>query len=222
MDATKVAALKTLGFSDTDIADIEARASATEKTADTEGVAFKADAPAAQEITIAGVTYQLVEKAFPVKPADGETVEAVAEVIEEDALPPADEATTPEGGLTLSPEDLAAIGEAIGAALQQAVATIMGGLDLEKKVAGHVQGLLAPLQATKDAELAETKAQIDQLTAKVKELEGDAPAVPYRPSVAKDNVLTDASLLAATKQIQHGTGPFDDIIRGLGLGQPQP
>ena len=224
MDATKVAALKTLGFSDTDIADIEARASATEKDATDQGVAYKADEPAAVEqstglpdMVINGVTY----KAFPPKAAEEAPVAEA--VVEEDAIEdmPMEEEPT-EGGLTLSPEDLAAIGEAISAALQQAVATIMGGLDLEKKVAGHVQSFLAPMQATKDAELAETKQQVTQLQSQVAELTGDQPAVPYRPSQAKDNVLTDASLLAATKQTQNGGGPWDEIIKGLGLGQPQP
>jgi len=222
MDATKVAALKTLGFSDADIADIEARAAATEKTADDQNTAYKAEEPAAQvdtelpDMVINGITY----KAFPPKPA---AEAAPAEVVvEEDAIEdmPMEEEPV-EGGLTLSPEDLAAISEAIGAALQQAVATIMGGLDLEKKVAGHVQSFLAPMQATKDAADAETKQQVEKLSQQVADLTGDQPAVPYRPSQAKDNVLTDANLLAAAKQSQNGGGPFDDIIRGLGLARPQ-
>ena len=220
MDATKVAALKALGFSDSDIVDIESRASATEKAAADQGVAFKAEEPAEElpDLVINGVTY----KAFPPKAAAAEPVEEEEEEaeIETDAVDemPMDEGDDDPTALTLSQGDLAAIAEAIGGALQQAVATIMGGLDLEKKVAGHVQGMLAPLQATKDAEQAETRQQVAQLAAQVAELSGDAPAVPYRPTQARDNVLTEAALLAVTKQAQGG--PFDDIIKGLGLGQP--
>ena len=222
MDETKKNYLRTeLKFSDAEIADIESRAAATEKAADDQGTAYKAEEPAAQEVTIAGVTYQLIEKAFPPKAADEEVAEAVAEVVEEDAIDdmPMDE--EPAGGLTLSPEDLAAMTEAFGAALSQALAPLMGLLDMEKKMQGHVQSMLAPYQATKDAEQAETREQIDALQAKVKELTGDQSAVPYRPSQAKDNVLTDAALLAAAKAAQsNGVGPWDDVIRGLGLIQP--
>ena len=219
MDATKVAALKTLGFSDTDIADIEARASATEKAADDQGTAYKAEEPAElPDMVINGITY----KAFPPKAAEEAPVEAEA-VVEEDAIGdmPMEEEPA-EGGLTLSPEDLAAMTEAFGAALTQALAPLMGLLDMEKKMQGHVQSMLAPYQATKDAEQAETKHQVAALQAQVTELTGDQPAVPYRASQAKDNVLTDAALLSVTKQAQNGAGPWDEIIKGLGLGQPQP
>lgn len=227
MDATKVAALKQLGFSDSDIADIESRASATEKAAADQGVAYKAEEPEAQEITIAGVTYQLVEKAFPPKPAtEAESVPAEAEAVEVETDAMDDmpmEESEPEGGLTLSPEDLTAIAEAVGTAvagaLQQALAPMMGLLDIEKKMQGHVETLMGGYQKTKDAEQAETRQQVEQLAAQVAELKGDQPAVPYRPSQAKDNVLTEAALLAVTKQAQGG--PWDDIIKGLGLnGQP--
>ena len=97
----------------------------------------------------------------------------------------------------------------------------MGLLDMEKKMQGHVQSMLAPYQATKDAEQAETKQQVAALQQQVTELTGDQSAVPYRPSQAKDNMLTDAALLAAAKAAQsNGAGPWDDVIRGLGLVQP--
>lgn len=220
MDAKKIAGLKAIGFDDTDIADILARASATEKTADDQGVAYKAADPAGlPDIVVNGVTY----KAFPPKkPADDSAAppadaEVAADVIEEDAIGdmPMEEESDPNA-LTLSPGDIAAITEIITTAVGQ----IMGGLDLEKKVAGHVQGMLAPYQqqqATKDAEQAQSREQVEKLKSQVDELTGAQPAAPYRPSAAKDNVLTDAALVAATKQIQSGAGPFDDIIKGLGL-----
>ena len=237
-DATKVAALKTLGFSDDDIAGLQAQASATEKAATEQGVAYKADEPRTlglhagnytgdfangptehPDVIINGVTY----KAF--KPIE----EATTEVVEEDAIeemPAEDEAPADDTALTLSSGDLAAISQAIGDALSAAVAQIMGGLDLEKKVAGHVQGFLAPLQqaqTTKDAEQAQTRDTVAQLQQQVKELTGDQPAAPYRASAAKDNVLSDATMLAAAKQLTDPDAgdPWADIKRGLGLSRPQ-
>jgi hypothetical protein len=225
-DPTKVAALKTLGFSDDDITNLQAQAAATEKTATDQGVAFKADEPPAEppDVVINGVTY----KAFP--PVDNQApIDSAAEDAMDGGADDAMEAPA-EGGLTLSPEDLSAITDAVNAALQGAVSQIMGGLDLEKKVAGHVAGLMAPYQATKDAEQAQTREQVAALAqqnaalaTQLAELSGDQPAAPYRPSAASNNVLTDATMLAAAKQAldPNGTDPWADIKRGLGLAQQQ-
>lgn len=214
MDLTKKEALKQLGFSDTDILDLEARASATEKAADDAQTAYKADEPLElPDLVINGVTY----KAFPPAAAEEEVVEADAigdMPMEEEADPLAP--TLSEGDFTR---------------IQEMIAQVMGALELEKKVAGHVQGLLAPYQqaqATKDAEAAETKEQIEQLTtatvglaAKVAELTGDQPNVPYRASAAKDTVINDISLLTAAKAAADpdASDPWADIKRGLGLAQ---
>lgn len=217
-DPKKVEYLKTeLKFSDAEIAAISESASSTEKAATDQGVAFKADEPTElPDLVINGVTY----KAFPPKKDDEAAVEAV---IEEDAFVEEvveEEAPADENALTLSAGDLAAISEAI----QGAVATIMGGLDLEKKVASHVQGFLQPLaqaQTTKDAEQAATKEQLTQLQQQVAELTGDQPAAGYRASQARDNIISDARLLEAVKAANPSAGPFDDIIQGLGLARPQ-
>jgi hypothetical protein len=226
-DPTKVAALKTLGFSDDDITNLQAQAAATEKAATDQGVAFKADEPPAElpDVVINGVTY----KAFP--PVDNQApIDSAAEDAMDGGADDAMEAPADEGGLTLSPEDLSAITDAVNTALQGAVSQIMGGLDLEKKVAGHVAGLMAPYQATKDAEQAQAKEQVAALAqqtatlaTQVAELSGDQPAAPYRPSAASNNVLTDATMLAAAKQAldPNGTDPWADIKRGLGLAQQQ-
>jgi hypothetical protein len=222
----QVAALKTLGFSDDDITGLQAQATATEKAATDQGVAFKAGEPAElPDVIINGVTY----KAFPPKKDDEVVVEAKAPLPgnpEEDALDGGvddameEEVAPDENALTLSTGDLAAISEAI----QSAVATIMGGLDLEKKVASHVQGFLAPMaqaQTTKDAEAAQQRETIAQLQQQLKELTGDQPATSYRASQARDNVLTDATMLAAAKQLNdpNASDPWADIKLGLGLTQ---
>lgn len=215
-DPTKVAALKTLGFSDDDITGLQAQAEATEKSAADQGVAFKADEPAElPDVIINGVTY----KAFP---AAAEAAPSAEEDAMDGGADDAMEEPVDENALTLSQGDLAAI--------QGMIAQVMGALELEKKVAGHVQGLMAPYQATKDASDAEKAEQIAALQtaikdtqAKLAELTGDQPAAPYRASQAKDNVLTDATMLAAAKQLAdpNANDPWADIKMGLGLSRPQ-
>lgn len=238
-DPTKVAALKTLGFSDDDITSLQSQAEATEKAATDQGVAYKSVTDVPETMVVNGVTYKatlppeedmsytvppeiivngVTYKAFP--PVAKDDGEGDIEVMAEESI--VEEPVDDPNGLTLSAGDLAAIGEAI----QAAVATIMGGLDLEKKVASHVQGFLAPMQqvqATKDAEAAQTKEQLSTLATQVADLTGSQPAAAYRPSAAKDNVLTDATMLAAAKQLNDPSAadPWADIKKGLGLAQSQ-
>jgi hypothetical protein len=233
LDATKVAALKTLGFSDADITNLQTQAAATEKAADAEQVAYKADEPAAlPDIVINGVTY----KALPPTPPTAE------DVIEEDAIGdmPMEMEEEATGGLTLSPEDLAAITEVFQAGLAQ----VMGALDLEKKVAGHVQGLLAPYTAQKDASDAERAGQIAQLQTALKaaqeqqaalktqldELLGLQPAVKAeRPSESTTTAINpwvpqDAQLLEAIKnQVSpNNQFAFGDLVENLFGNQQTP
>ena len=232
LDDVKVAALKTLGFSDTDIAGLQSNAAATEKAATDQGVAYKADEPVSllPDIVINGVTY----KAFPPKIEEEEAVDAV---VEEDAIgemPMEEEEAA--GGLTLSPEDLSAIGEAIGAQLQGIAAQIMGALDLEKKVAGHVQGLMQPYTAQKDASDAQRIEQITALQTSLKaaqdsyaslkgqldELMGLQPAVIQRPSESNSTVInpwipSDQQLLGAIKSQVSADQQFEfgDLVTNL-------
>ena len=68
-----------------------------------------------------------------------------------------------------------------------------------------------------------TPEQIAALKGQLAELTGDQPATPYRASAAKDTVLTDATMLAAAKQLAdpHGADPWADIKQGLGLARTQ-
>ena len=225
LDATKVAALKTLGFSDADITNLQAQAATTEKTAEAEQVAYKADEPEQAtlelpDIVINGVTY----KALPPPPPTTEEMTAV----EEDAIEPMTEEPA-EGGLTLSPEDLTAIGEAISTALQAGLAQVMGALDLEKKVAGHVQGLMAPYTAQKDAseaervqEIATLKATIDSTQTKLNELLGLQPEVAPRAIESAQTVInpwipSDNQLLESVKnQVSpNDQFAFGDLVQNL-------
>ncbi len=216
MEDIKIAGLKAIGFNDDQINAILGTADTTMKAADDQGVAFKADEPIElPDLVINGVTY----KAFPPPKAD----EAEEEIIETDAV---EELMVEEVADAAPAIDLEAIRQIVAEVVEGAVAQIMGGLDLEKKVAGHVQGLLAPhqqAQATKDAALAETKEQLETVKTQLAELTGDQPATAYRPSAAKDNVLTDATMLAAAKQLSdpNAADPWADIKLGLGISRPQ-
>jgi len=238
----KIAALKVLGLSEEMIADVQLKAEATEKTADAEQVAFKADEPVAEEpqatpelpdMIINGVTY----KAFPA--GMDKKVEEADTVIEEDAFPPAaddaavEEPTADEGGLTLTPEDITAIGEAVAQAIQAALGPLVSTMDLEKKVGSHMDELKAMMggyTAKKDADEAEKTEQIQALKAqqqstqlKLDELLGIQPEVTPRASVAPASILNpfnpaDNALLAAVKdQIPADQQPFVNEFEDLKL-----
>jgi hypothetical protein len=231
LDATKVAALKTLGFSDDDITNLQSQAEATEKAAADQGVAYKADEPEAVELpdlVINGVTY----KALPPSPPTAEDA-----VVEEDAIEPMVDEPVDDTALTLSSGDLSAIAEAVATALQAGIAQVMGALDLEKKVAGHVQSFMQPYTAQKDATDAEKAEQIAQLQASLKQAQEQTAATEaklnellgYQPAVkaerASESITTitnpwlptDQQLLAAVK---HQVDPnqqfaFGDLVTNL-------
>jgi hypothetical protein len=239
MDATKVAALKTLGFSDSDITELEARANATEKAADDAQTAYKADdaEPEAEaelpDMVINGVTY----KAFPPKPASAAPVEGSPE--EEAAESPEEEAAEPDaqmddgaGGLTLSPEDIGAIGDAVAQALQSALGPLVSTMDLTNKIGTHMNDLktmMGGYQTKKDATDAEKSEQILALQVSLKatqdqlsELLGLQPEVAPRTSAAPASVLNpfnpaDNALLASVKdqvpadQQQQTSNGFEDL-----------
>lgn len=255
----KIAGMKAIGFTDEDIAGFSAQATSTEKAATDQGVAFKAEPPTVHildstgsagyqpgerfkaangteyikspsELDPTGIYYASAVKAFP--PPKADAAPAVDEtVVEEDAI---DEMPIEEdvGGLTLSPEDIAAIGSAVAEQIGPAIAQVMGALDLEKKVAGHVQGMLAPFQAQKDASDAEKAEQIATLQASLKsteeklnELLGLQPAVTPRASAAPTTALNpfnpaDNALLQAVKEQvpldQQGyVNGFEDLTKNL-------
>jgi len=249
-DPTKVAALKTLGFSDDDITSLQAQAEATEKAATEQQVAFKADEPATQEadvtpelpdIIVNGVTY----KAFPPKaaaaaagaPVEGSPEEEAAESPEEEqAEMDAGEGDAMDGGgLTLSPEDIQAIGQAVSDALTTALGPLVSTMDLTNKIGSHMdelKGMMGGYTTKKDATDAEKaeqitalKAQQEATQAKLDELLGLQPATPARATTAPQTALNpfnpaDNALLASVKdQIpadqQMFSNGFEDLTRNL-------
>jgi hypothetical protein len=141
-----------------------------------------------------------------------------------------------EGGLTLSADDLAAIGQMFGATLEP----LIGAMGITQKLEGHMGELKSLMgayvkqkddtEAQRANEVAALKATIDQQQAaitesqaKLAELLGDQPRnAGYRPSQAADNGAEQ--LLAAIKEGPDGSsssGPFDDLIANLFPGLAQ-
>ena len=237
-DPTKVAALKTLGFSDDDITNLQTQAEATEKAADAQQVAYKADdaEPEAElpDLVINGVTY----KAFgapTMKPPAADAEDAAEPPETPGEAPDAEDlAEAPEdtgGGLTLSPEDISAIGQAVSDALTTALGPLVSTMDLTNKIGNHMtdlKNMMGGYQTKKDATDAEKAEQILALQVSLKdtqtkldELLGLQPAVAPRASAAPQTALNpfnpaDNALLQSVKdqvpvdQQQYVNG-FEDL-----------
>jgi hypothetical protein len=143
---------------------------------------------------------------------------------EEDALDDgADDALEDDtGGLSLSPDDLTAIGGII----TEQLAPLVKALDIATKLAGHVDELKGMMGgvATKDdaraVELTALKEQQAKIDARLKELEGDQPrggvwrpgAPAYRASAASDTVTTNTSL----KEGEPAPDPINSFFNSFG------
>jgi hypothetical protein len=168
-------------------------------------------------------------------PMDAETAE---ETMAEDGMEePGEEGN---GGLTLSSDDLAAIGQMFGGVLQSALEPLVGALGITQKLDGHMtelKNLMGGYVKQKEAgdgeranQVAALKATIDQQQAaitesqaKLTELLGDQPRnAGYRPSQAADNGA-EAMLTAIKDGPPDGapSGPFDDLISNLFPGLAQ-
>lgn len=161
---------------------------ATDKAAQDQGVAFKSDdAPdpiadlRAEVAALTATVKALTDKA----PAPPELVEAVVE----EAVAPEDLAEEPvdDGGPLLTDAELDALADRVAAKLAPL-------FEIEKKMSaamGELKGLFGTAQAAKD----DTVARID---ARVKALEGDAPAASQRamglsvPAEVAERVKADA------------------------------
>ena len=233
-DPTKVAALKQLGFSDDDITNFQTQAEATEKAADAQQVAYKADEAETEypDVVLNGITY----KAFPPKvaaaPIEGSPEEETAESPEEEAAEPDAGMDDTGGGLTLSPEDISAIGQAVSDALTTALGPLVSTMDLTNKIGNHMNDLktmMGGYTAKKDASDAERAEQIASLQTALKDTQGKLdellglqPAVAPRASEAPSSIVNpfnpaDNKLLQAIKdqvpadQLPQYSNEFEDL-----------
>ena len=236
LDAPNVAALPPLGSSDADSTGLQSTAAATEKDATDQGVAYKADEadePTVDlpDLIINGVTY----KAAPPM-IEGSPEEEAAETPEEEAGEPDAQDT---GGLTLSPEDISAIGDAVAQALQAALGPLVSTMDLTNKIGSHMdelKSMMGGYQTKKDAGDAEKAEQIMALQTSLKaaetqqtaikaqldELLGLQPAVIHRPSESDSTVVNpwipqDQQLLGSIKNQVPADQQFafGDLVQNL-------
>lgn len=203
---------------------VVSEAGMAQKELEAQGVAYK-DAPDWAQALIAEVTTLKAEIAALKAPADaGPDGGMMAGDMEGMTDQGVDEAVEPDGGgdgLTLSPEDISAIGQAVGqavsAVLAGALQPLVASMDLSNKMGAGVQEIktmLGAYQTQKDA-------QTTDIDARVKALEGDLPrgvADVYRASMAADTVMTKADAEAITGAAPEG--PFDDLFRNLLGGTP--
>jgi hypothetical protein len=137
--------------------------------------------------------------------------------------PPVGESSN--GGLTLSTDDLAAIGQVIGGAMQSALEPLIGAMGITQKLEGHLGELKTMMggyvkqkddsEAQHTQEVAALKTSIEQQQAKLAELLGDQPRAGYRPTQAADNSpWIDPQVLAAIKDAAAGNG-FEDLTEKL-------
>lgn len=229
MDQAKLAEAVKL-FGPEKVKELLAQIETKDASAQAAGVAFKAEEPTTPDETIVlnGVTY-VREKAPP--PAPGEAAppaEVPAEAMTEE--PMIEEGDAVEEGLTLSPDDLQAIGDLIGSALQSALAPLVGVMEIDKTMGARmdeIKSMLGGYSAKKDDEQATVKAQIDELSSRLKqaqdrltELAGAQPErqAGYRPSQADDTVIPTEALPEVTKAIKPSAAqahPFADVVQGL-------
>lgn len=182
-------------------------------TAQARNVVFKEAAGLPAEIEIGGVVYTV--KAFPpaAAPVEGSPEEEAVETPDEEAVEMDDGG---DGGM-----DDAAFAQMIAQAVVQALSPL---LDMEKKMAGHVndmKSMVSGIGQQKDDALAAatsaTNAQIATLEAKLKELTGDLPssvmngaANLYRPSQSPLTKLTEGAAAVVKEQISQVPSGLSD------------
>jgi len=170
-------------------------------------------------------------------PAEGTPEEEAAESPEEEQteMDAGEGDAMDAGGLTLSPEDIQAIGQAVSDALTTALGPLVSTMDLTNKIGSHMdelKGMMGGYTAKKDAtdaekaeQIAALKAQQEATQAKLDELLGLQPATPARATTAPQTALNpfnpaDNALLASVKdQIpadqQMFSNGFEDLAKNL-------
>lgn len=174
-----------------------------------------ADPVAALKAQIEALTTEVATLKAPPVDAGMGMMGGDAETPAEDVAEGGVEEPGEDGGLTLSPDDLAAIGQAVGAALEP----LIGALGITQKLEGHLGELKTMMggyvkqkddeAAQRQNEIASLKASIDQQQAKLAELLGDQPRGGYRPTQATDNI--PSQVLAAMKDQAPDPNDWSDM-----------
>lgn len=218
----------------------------TQKGLDQQGVAFKGDVTPTVYAAPDG-TQGIIQ--------DGQFValKAIEAPPAEEKAPPEVEADMPTeemggDGLTLSPEDLTAIGQAVATA----IAPLVGALDIESKMRGHtdavrgsvdeLKALFGGYQKQKDGEEAERATEIAALKAAIEkgekdgaafaarlaELEGEQPIATkgYRasqdPKTVREKEGTGGDGTPPAQPVANPFADMQEFIMGLGANGTQP
>lgn len=269
MDQNKIDALKTLGVPEATVKELIANVERTEKEADASNVRYKESGGLldlfsrllrGEQVAVKeGKEEEAAPIAEPVPPdpltvlkeelaalrAEIATLKAEPAAGVEEIETQADEMVEEEvsaDGLTLSQEDLDAIGRVLSVAyapVLEKLDALIGAVGIVQKLEGgmgELKSLMGSYTKTKDDadaarsdQVAAMKAAIDQQEtaitqqrAQLAELLGDQPSgAGYRPTHAADN--TAAALLSAVKEGPDGApaGAFDDLIKNLFPGLAQ-
>lgn len=169
---------------------------------------------------IAALTAEVAVLKAPLPPPDAEDAAEPPEMPGE-APDAEDLAEGPEetGGLTLSTDDLAAIGQVIGSVLQAALEPLIGAMGITQKLDGHMgelKALMGGFVKQKDDSEAARAQEIATLKARLDELVGDQPRGGYRPTQAPDNaVWANPQIQAAIKDAAASGNGFEDLTAQL-------
>lgn len=219
VDDTKMAALKTLTANNPDLLDaLLATATKADQTAQDAGAVYK-DAPPWAQAIIARLDALEATKAAPPMAAVEDAAALDAEALAEEAPLELETAEMDDGG---DAAFVQAIAQAVADALAPQIAALSSGMDLEKKMRGHLdemKGMIGSGIATKDATIA-------ALDTRLKTLEGEQPlASGYRASTDAANILPAdlAERLKATPHQVNATGavsadPIASFLSNFNLG----
>ncbi len=227
-------AKKDFGFTDADLVTLQTGAEQREKSAEADGVAYKAAEPENPGITVyydaAGTPGTIDHNGAWVALKAAPPVEEPAVEVELQADDTGAEALD-DSALTLSAGDIAAIGQACADACAAALGPLVGAMDMESKMAGHmneIKSMFGGYTAKKDSETAEQRQALETIQQTVKaqgetlaELNGVQPAATRRASTAASTVVPETDpLVQRAKASDPDFGPFGDILTGLGLVSP--
>lgn len=236
-DDVKRAALKALGLGDRDIDAISQQATAAQKEADAALVSFKSDTAPTDPVDVLAEMVAL--KADLEAQIAALKAPPVIDDPEDLADNGADEATEDFSGPTLTDDDLAAVGEVLGAvfkaALTEALAPLHTSMDMANKMQAHVGEMKTMLGAyTKQKDDAEAqraqevetlkqalKASQDiatqqqaLLSARLAELETDQPRA-YAPQGYQASTASDTLLAGHPRQAALG-----EALKGMNGSNP--
>jgi hypothetical protein len=230
-DEKKVQLKALLGGNEELLSELLDNVAITDKAAQAAGTTYKDDAPPAWAQALVS-RIEAIEVSLK---SAATTTDEPAEVETKDDGVGDMEAMADEGGMGAETMDMEPEGDEnmltegeIGAIANAVVAAITPLLDIEKKMAGHLndmKGLIGGMATTKDAAIAEVKADLETVKGQVADLNGSQPRIlsgGFRASQSKTTITDDAKLKEAVPQADPVAQSFTSWLTDMGIGgQPQ-